>query len=111
MDPVREPLLSRALVVSAVGVLVIVLGWFGVTVTDVVSEQLVEVTLAVSLVASPLVHAWWARAHVTPVADPRDAAGNLLTSVPAGAVVSFPDGIPAAAVSDDTGPLDLSHGG
>ncbi len=41
--------------------------------------------------------------------NPRDAAGNLLTSVPDGAVVSYPPG--HFSLGADTGPGNVGHGG
>lgn len=105
MDSTREPLLTRATVVSAVGALVVILGWFGVSVTDTLSDQLVEVVLAVSVVAGPLVHALWARAHVTPVADPLSADGRPLVAIPDGGVITFREPRPTRA--GDTGPIDV----
>ncbi len=107
----REPLANRAGIVALVGLIVGALGLLGVHVTDAVSAHLVDLLDAVLLVVSPLVVAWWARKHVTPVTDPQDAAGRPLVAIPDGGVVhvEFPDGIPA--VDGDTGPLDLGHGG
>lgn len=73
----REPLLTRAAIVSAVAAVVAILGTFGFHVAPQLQDGIVQlITLAAIL--GPIVAAYLARAHVTPVASPQDAEGNPL---------------------------------
>ena len=71
----RQPVVNRAFIVAAVALVVAALGKAGVVVPRDVAGNLVEV----AAVLAPLAVASWARRHVTPVKDPRDADGNPLT--------------------------------
>lgn len=74
----KEPLLTRAGIVTAISVLAALLVHLGAgSVSDWLaahSDQIAGVLLAVG----PLVTGLLARAHVTPVASPKDNAGNRL---------------------------------
>lgn len=74
----REPLLNRATITALVNLLVVTIGAFGVAVSDDVSQNLVIAITGIAGVLGPLVAAWWARSHVTPLSDPRDNRGNPL---------------------------------
>lgn len=71
----RQPVVNRAFIVAALGLVVAALGKAGVVVPRDVADDLIEV----AVVVAPLALAYWARRHVTPVKDPRDADGNPLT--------------------------------
>ena len=71
----RQPVVNRAFIVAAVGLAVAALAKAGVVVPKDVATNLVEV----AAVLAPIALAYWARRHVTPVKDPRDADGNQLT--------------------------------
>ncbi|WP_189333206.1 hypothetical protein [Actinoplanes ianthinogenes] len=60
------------------GLIVAVLGRYGVAIPDDIRDASVEVIAIVG----PLVAAYWARRHVTPTADPRDADGRPLVPAP-----------------------------
>ena len=79
----RQPVVNRAFVVAAVALVVAVLAKAGVVVPKDVAGNLVEV----AAVLAPIAVAYWARRHVTPVKDPRDATGNPLAPVADGAEV------------------------
>lgn len=70
----RQPVVNRAFIVATVGLLVAALGKAGVVVPEDVAANLVEV----AAVLAPIAVAYWARRHVTPVKDPRDADGEPL---------------------------------
>jgi hypothetical protein len=72
----REPLAIRAAIVAAVAALINVAVAFG---WDATTEQLGAVNAAVGVV-SALVVVLWTRGAVTPVDDPRDAAGSPLVA-------------------------------
>ena len=74
----RKPILTRAAVVSVVGLVVTLLRHAGLTVPEDVAGLLVDAVL----VLGPLALAWWAQRHTTPVADPRDTAGRPLVTAP-----------------------------
>lgn len=71
----RQPVVNRAFIVASVALVVAALGKAGVVVPRDVADDLIEV----AVVVAPLALAYWARRHVTPVKDPRDADGNPLT--------------------------------
>lgn len=71
----RQPVVNRAFIVAALGLVVAALGKAGVVVPRDVADDLIEV----AVVVAPLALAYWARRHVTPVKDPRDTDGNPLT--------------------------------
>ena len=71
----RQPVVNRAFIVAAVGLTAAALAKAGVVVPKDVATNIVEV----AAVLAPIALAYWARRHVTPVKDPRDAAGNQLT--------------------------------
>lgn len=73
-----QPLLSRAAVVGVVGALVVILRAVGVGVPPDVADALVDLVA----ILGPTVVALWTHRHVTPVVDPRDAAGRPLVSLP-----------------------------
>lgn len=77
----RQPVVNRAFIVAAVALVVAALGKAGVVVPEDVAGNLIEV----AAVLAPLAVAYWARRHVTPVKDPRNADGAPL--VPAGETV------------------------
>lgn len=68
----REPLLTRAAIVSAVAAVVAVLATFGYHVDPQVQDALVQVLTLLAIVG-PIAAAYLARKHVTPVADPKAA--------------------------------------
>lgn len=74
----RQPVVTRAFVVAAISLIVAALGQAGVVVPKDVADQLTEVLA----VLAPLAVAYWARRHVTPVADPRDVDGAPLVRGP-----------------------------
>ncbi len=71
-----QPVLSWAGIVAFVGGLLALLVTFGVPITD---DQ-TKAVLAALVLGGPLVAALIARGKVTPVANPRDDSGNLLTA-------------------------------
>lgn len=71
----RDPLVLKGLVVAVVTAIVNIVVWFGV---DLDTDTQAAITSAAGSVAA-LVVAWMARGDVTPVSDPRDSEGNLLT--------------------------------
>lgn len=73
-----QPVLNRAAVVAVVGLVVAILRQAGVIVSPEVADLAVE---AVAILG-PLAVAWWSQRHVTPVDDPRDAAGRPLVTLP-----------------------------
>jgi hypothetical protein len=73
----REPLLTRAGIVSIVAVVVALLGTFGVHLTPQLQDGIVQL-LTLLAILGPLVAAYLARKHVTPVADPRADDGTPL---------------------------------
>lgn len=70
----RQPVVNRAFIVAAVALVAAALGKAGVVIPKDVAGNLVEV----AAVLAPLAVAYWARRHVTPVKDPKDAHGTAL---------------------------------
>lgn len=70
----REPLVTTALITSAIAALLSLLTAFGVPLTEVQQDAINQMVLIVA----PLVVAFVARYFVTPVADPRDHEGVSL---------------------------------
>lgn len=95
-----EPLISSAKITATISGLLSLLVTVGIippTLGDAISHTAEAAIVGVGLVLAtvpPLVHAWQARKKVTPVASPKDDAGNEL--VPAG---STADTDAAAAVA------------
>ncbi|GAA2843945.1 hypothetical protein Acy02nite_68550 [Actinoplanes cyaneus] len=95
----RQPVVSRAAIVAAVGLIVALLSHFGIAIPEDIREGVIEVLA----VAAPLVAAYWARGHVTPTADPRAEDGTPLVpaSTTAGQDATAEDasaGVPPAPV-------------
>lgn len=84
----RQPLITRAAIVAVMGLIVAILGRYGVMVPPEIRDHSVEVIAIVG----PLVAAYWARRHVTPVADPRDANARPLVPAPMTAIPDATDG-------------------
>jgi hypothetical protein len=76
-DPVREPLFQKATVVTIVGSVVALLAAFGVHVRPELADAAIQLG-TIALLLLPIVTAWVARRHVTPIADPRAADGTPL---------------------------------
>ncbi len=74
----RQVVLTRAGIVAAAGVVVALLAVFGVGVNPATTDKIVDVLVIVLPIVLPLGSALWARLHVTPVFDPRDAQGRKL---------------------------------
>ncbi|MEU4568654.1 hypothetical protein [Micromonospora sp. NPDC023956] len=75
----RQPILTRALIVSALGLVYAVLAHFGVELPPEIKDRFEEF----AVVAAPLAVAYWSRRHTTPVADPRAEDGRPLEPTPA----------------------------
>ncbi len=70
----RQPILTRALILAALGVVWAVLAHYAAPVPPTIREAVDAFALA----GVPLALAYWARRHTTPTADPRDAQGTPL---------------------------------
>ena len=71
----REPLLKKALWVTAIGAVIAVLVSAGVPISDELRDAILKLVAALL----PIITAIWARGSVTPVEDPRDDEGEPLT--------------------------------
>lgn len=90
----KEPLLTRAGIVTAISVLAALLVHVGAgSVSTWLGGHANEIAGLV-LAAGPIVSGLLARPHVTPVAAPKDNAGNLLT--PAAQPLEVSDALAAA---------------
>jgi len=76
-----EPVATRAGVVTALAVLSALLVKAGASDVSVWLTQNSDWISGAILAAAPVASGWLARGHVTPVADPRDEAGNKLAPV------------------------------
>ncbi|WP_329105530.1 hypothetical protein OG792_32880 [Micromonospora sp. NBC_01699] len=77
----RQPIVTRAAIVSGVGTVVALLALFGVDVPAPISAAVVGVLVIVA----PFAVALLARRHTTPISDPQDANGSpLVPAVSAG---------------------------
>lgn len=72
----EEPVLSAAAIAGAVGAVLAALVSLGVI--DLTAEQQAAI-LAAIVAVTPIVAALWARAQVTPLANPRDVDGEPLS--------------------------------
>lgn len=84
----RQPLVTRAAIVAVVGLIVAILGRYGIVIPPEIRDHSVEMIAVVG----PLVAAYWARRHVTPASDPRDDAGRPLVPAPMTAIPDATDG-------------------
>lgn len=88
-----EPVLTRAGVVTAISGLSAALAYVGLPdIADALSSYSAPIA-GVILVVGPVVTAWLARRHVTPVASPRTADGSKL-------VVEAPVTLPVPPIGD-----------
>ena len=75
----NEPLAYRTAIVASIGAIINLVVAFGVELT---AEQVTAITTTTA-VLSGLVIVVWTRGAVTPVANPKDSAGNPLLQVDA----------------------------
>jgi len=87
----EEPVVTAGAVAGALGAILVMLVSLGVI--DLTGEQQAAIMGAVVAVL-PIVMALWARAQVTPLADPRDEDGEALTRY---------DGMPSLRLQEKMG--------
>lgn len=105
-----QPLLTRAGVVTALSVLAALLVHLGAgNVSDWLGEHADQIA-GLLLAAGPIVSGLLARAHVTPVASPRDNDGNPLAPAPTAIKSATTGAVLAIPVQDDGSTARITAG-